>query len=197
MIWWTPGVSEARPPACRAGALPLSYVSVVVMGGFDPPPRAIQARALPTELHDHGAGPGTRTRINWVTKPVPIPMGPAGSSRAAVITLRHPEAVLHRRPRRAATAFQDPVSPVCQVCPPCRRSLHSRCLREQRASADRVAWNRLLSGGSGGRCRTLISRTKTLRPAIGRLPSGWLLEGSMGTAPITRGWKPRVYLSTP
>ena len=26
---WTQGVSEARPPACRAGALPLSYVSVV------------------------------------------------------------------------------------------------------------------------------------------------------------------------
>ena len=56
---------------------------------------------------------------------------------------------------------------------------------------------RLLSSGSGGRCRTLISRIKTLRPAIGRLPSGWWVEGSMGTAPITRGWKPRVYLSTP
>ena len=58
VIWWTQGVSEARPPACRAGALPLSYVSVVVMGGFDPPPRAFQARALPTELHDHGPAPG-------------------------------------------------------------------------------------------------------------------------------------------
>jgi hypothetical protein len=78
LFWWTQGVSEARPPARRAGALPLSYVSVVVMGGFDPPPRAFQARALPTELHDHGAGPGTRTRINWITKPVPIPLGPAG-----------------------------------------------------------------------------------------------------------------------
>ena len=77
-MWWTQGVSEARPPACRAGALPLSYVSVVVMGGFDPPPRAFQARALPTELHDHGAGPGTRTRINWITRPVPILSGPAG-----------------------------------------------------------------------------------------------------------------------
>lgn len=78
VIWWTQGVSEARPPACRAGALPLSYVSVVVMGGFDPPPRAFQARALPTELHDHGAGPGTRTRISWITKPVPNLSGPAG-----------------------------------------------------------------------------------------------------------------------
>lgn len=78
MVWWTQGVPEARPPACHAGALPLSYVSVVVMGGFDPPPRAFQARALPTELHDHGAGPGTRTRIDWVTKPAPIPLGPAG-----------------------------------------------------------------------------------------------------------------------
>jgi hypothetical protein len=51
---------------------------VVVMGGFDPPPRVFQTRALPTELHNHGAGPGTRTRINWITKPVPIPLGPAG-----------------------------------------------------------------------------------------------------------------------
>src|ERR1700691_5473419 len=57
LYWWTQGVSEARPPACRAGALPLSYVSVVVMGGFDPLPRAFQGRALPTELHDHRAGP--------------------------------------------------------------------------------------------------------------------------------------------
>src|SRR5580698_7850875 len=48
------------------------------MGGFDPPPRVFQTRALPTELHDHGAGPGTRTRINWATKPAPIPLGPAG-----------------------------------------------------------------------------------------------------------------------
>ena len=53
---------------------------MVVMGGFDPPPRVFQARALPTELHDHGAGPGTRTRINWFTKPAPILLGPAGTS---------------------------------------------------------------------------------------------------------------------
>src|SRR6516164_4222250 len=71
--------SGTRPPACRAGALPLSYVSLVVMGGFDPPPRVLQTRALPTELHDHGAGPGTRTRISWVTTPVPVPPGPAGT----------------------------------------------------------------------------------------------------------------------
>jgi hypothetical protein len=29
MFRWTQGISEARPPACRAGALPLSFVSVV------------------------------------------------------------------------------------------------------------------------------------------------------------------------
>ena len=74
------------------------------MGGFDPPPRVFQTRALPTELHDHGAGPGTRTRINWVTKPVPIPLGPAGTSRATVITPHHPGAVLHRRRCRAGRA---------------------------------------------------------------------------------------------
>jgi hypothetical protein len=100
---WTQGISEARPPACRAGALPLSYVSVVVMGGFDPPPRAFQARALPTELHDHGAGPGTRTRITWVTKPAPIPLGPAG-----MITPRRPAALLHRIPRGAAATCRNP-----------------------------------------------------------------------------------------
>ena len=167
-FWWTQGVSEARPPACRAGALPLSYVSVVVMGGFDPPPRAFQARALPTELHDHGAGPGTRTRIAWDTKPVPIPLGPTGTSRAAVITPRRLGAVLHRRPRRAAAALKNPTT-VQRTTPTSRRSL-SRCRRERRASADRVASGHLLSNDSGGRCRTLISRTKTLRPAIGRLP---------------------------
>ena len=108
---WTQGISEARPPACRAGALPLSYVSVVVMGGFDPPPRAFQARALPTELHDHGAGPGTRTRINWVTKPVPILLGPAGTARAASFTPRPPAVLRHRTPRGAAAVCWSRVSP--------------------------------------------------------------------------------------
>ena len=41
----------------------------------------------------------------------------------------------------------------------------------------------LLSGGSGGRCRTLISRTKTLRPAVGRLPSGWSVGRVNGYRP--------------
>ena len=103
-VWWTLGISEARPPARHAGALAQNEVSVVVMGGFDPPPRAFQARALPTELHDRGAGPGTRTRIDWVTKPAPIPLGPAGTSRAALITPRHPGAVLRRRRCRAGRA---------------------------------------------------------------------------------------------
>ena len=70
--------SSTSGVSCRRSASELC-VSVGVMGGFDPPPRAFQARALPTELHDHGAGPGTRTRINWVTKPAPIPSGPAGT----------------------------------------------------------------------------------------------------------------------
>ena len=154
------------------------------MGGFDPPPRAFQARALPSELHDHGAGPGTRTRIDWVTKPVPIPLGPAGTS-AAVITPRHPGAVLHRRPQRAAAARKNPALALPRATPSSHRSPHSRCPRERRASADRVARNHLLSDGSGGRCRTLISGTKTLRPAIGRLPSGRLLGGSWVPTPYT------------
>jgi hypothetical protein len=97
---WTQGVSEARPPACRAGALPLSSVSAVVMGGFDPPPRVFQTRALPTELHDHGAGPGTRTRIDWVTKPAPVLPGPAGTCGTAWLTPRRQD----RRTRRGRTA---------------------------------------------------------------------------------------------
>jgi hypothetical protein len=167
------------------------------MGGFDPPPGAFQARALPTELHDHRAGLGTRTRIDWATRPVPIQLGPAGIARAALVMPRRPAVLLHQRPRGAVAAARSRVSPVPRKTPSVRRSAPSRCSRERRASADCVALNRLLSGGSGGRCRTLISRTKTLRPAIGRLPSRLSLEGSMGTAPITRGWKPRVYLSTP
>ncbi len=160
--------SPAPGVSCRP--LPLSYVSVVVMGGFGPPSRAFQARALPTELHDHGAGPGTRTRIIWVTKPVPIPLGPAGTSRAAVIMPRHPGAALHRGPRRAADAHKGPASAVPSATPASRRSPLSRCLGERRASGDLLASKHLLSDGSGGRCRTLISRIKTLRPAIGRLP---------------------------
>ena len=104
VCWWTQGISKARPPACRAGALPLSYVSVVVMGGFEPPPRAFQARALPSELHDHGAGPGTRTRTDWVTNPVPIPLGLAGIVPALSITPRRPVAFLHQRPQDAVAA---------------------------------------------------------------------------------------------
>jgi hypothetical protein len=68
--------------SCRRSASELCVRSVVVMGGFDPPPRVFQARALPIELHDHAAGPGTRTRIDWVTKPVPILSGPAGIAGA-------------------------------------------------------------------------------------------------------------------
>lgn len=109
------------------------------MGGFGPPLRAFQARALPTELHDQGAGPGTRTRINWVTKPVPILLGPAGIARAALITPRHPELLLHRRPQGAAAACRNPASPVPRVTPSCRRS--SRCSRARRASTDCVAWH--------------------------------------------------------
>ena len=135
--WWTLGISEARPPACRAGALPLSEVSVVVMGGFDPPPRAFQARALPTELHDRGAGPGTRTRIDWVTKPVPIPLGPAGTGRAAVITPRHPGAVLHRRRRRAGRARAHPASSRPRMHLPRNRSQQTVCLPDRRASSGR------------------------------------------------------------
>src|ERR1700722_10794225 len=81
---WTRSFRKPRPPARRAGALPLSRLSVVVTGGFDPPPRVFQTRALPAELRDHGAGPGTRTRIDWVTKPAPIPLGPAGTLLAHV-----------------------------------------------------------------------------------------------------------------
>jgi hypothetical protein len=117
-----------KPDLRRADALPLSYVSEVVMGGFDPPPRAFQARALPTELHDHGAGPGARTRINWVTKPVPIPLGPAGTSGAALITPRHPGTVVLPDPRDEAAAVQDPASPLPRVAPPYRRSA-PRCSR--------------------------------------------------------------------
>ncbi len=167
-------------------------------GWFRSTASRFQARALPTELHDHGAGPGTRTRIDWVTKPAPIPLGPAGTSRAALITPRRPEATLVERPRRAATrteesgvagATSDSVG--SSVAAFVAVSGTTSCSRLRRMECA------LLSGGSGGRCRTLISRTKTLRPAVGRLPSGWSLEGSMGTAPITRGWKPHVYLSTP
>jgi hypothetical protein len=46
-FWWTQGVPGARPPACRAGALPLSYVSVVVMGGFDPPASRVSRARSP------------------------------------------------------------------------------------------------------------------------------------------------------
>jgi hypothetical protein len=140
LFWWTQGVSEARPPACRAGALPLSYMSVVVMGGFDPPPRAFQARALPTELHDHGAGPGTRTRINWVTKPVPILLGPAGIARAASFTPRPPAVLRLRTPRGAAAVCRNPVSPSRRISLSGRLTSTPLCSRERRVSADRVAW---------------------------------------------------------
>jgi hypothetical protein len=65
-----------RRRSCRRPVIDIC--AVVVMGGFDPPPRAFQARALPTELHDRGAGPGTRTRINWGTNSALIPLGLAG-----------------------------------------------------------------------------------------------------------------------
>ena len=107
-------------------------------GWFRSTASRVSARALPTELHDHGAGPGTRTRINWVTKPVPIPLGPAGTSRAAVITPRRPGAVLHRRPRRAAGVHRESGVAGTGGASSSRRSPHSRRPRGRRASADRV-----------------------------------------------------------
>ncbi len=187
VCWWTQGVSKARPPACRAGALPLSYVSVVVMGGFDPPPRAFQARALPTELHDPGAGPGARTRINWVTNPVPIPLGPAGTAGPMLIMPHHPAALLHRFPRGAADDARARQG-YSRRQPRHVVVLRRRAVLENDESQPIVSHGmHLLSVGSGGRFRTPISRTKTLRPAIGRLPSGDCWRGQWVLPPLLVG----------
>ena len=90
VIWWTQGVLEARPPACRAGALPLSYVSVVVMGGFDPPPRGFRRALSQLSYTTMEPAPGLEPGSTGVTKPVPVLPGPAGTSRAASITPRRP-----------------------------------------------------------------------------------------------------------
>ena len=196
MFWWTQGVSEARPPACRAGALPLSYVSVVVMGGFDPPPRAFQARALPTELHDHGAGPGTRTRITWVTKPVPIPLGPAGTSRAAMITPRHPGAVRSS----ASTTRSGRTDESDDAYSAQLRRVVGRAFT---LSSGTTSFSRSCRIGAPPfqmvREEGVEPSSQGPKPCVLPLDDSrkWVMEGSMGTAPITRGWKPRVYLSTP
>src|ERR1700722_4399761 len=125
MIWWTQGVSEARPPACRAGALPLSYVSKVVMGGFDPPPRAFQAHALPTELHDQkGPAPGLEPGSTGLQSQRPSRWArPALLKFALTITPRRPDSVLRRRPRHVAAGRDYPAAAVPRSTPSTRRSL--------------------------------------------------------------------------
>jgi hypothetical protein len=85
-----PGVTSVRSArlvsneafrCIRAASSPADSGPSVVTGGFDPPPHAFQASALPTELHDRGAGPGNRTRNDWGTSPAPILLGPAGVRR--------------------------------------------------------------------------------------------------------------------
>ena len=144
-----------------------------------------------------GPAPGLEPGSTGLQSQCPSSLGPAGTSSAAVVTPRRRERRPHRtsRTRRAGPA---PTSPVSSRGSRARSTdVGSSSIVGYELAVVVVASVCLLSGRSGGRCRTLVSRTKTLRPAVGRLPSGWLLEGSMGTAPITRGWKPRVYLSTP
>ena len=60
--WSSRGMSKPRPPACRAGALPLSYATVVVPTRFERVSPGLQPSATPSQLRDRGAAPGCRSR---------------------------------------------------------------------------------------------------------------------------------------
>ena len=55
----------------------------------------------------------------------------------------------------------------------------------------------LLSVGFGRKVSNPHLKDQNLASCRWTTPDRLMVEGSMGTAPITRGWKPRVYLSTP
>jgi hypothetical protein len=105
---WTQGVSEARPPACRAGALPLSYVSVwwswVVSIH-----RLARFRRARSQLSytTMGPAPGLEPGSTGLQSQCPSHWArPALLER--LITPRRPGALLHRRPPGVAAACQGP-----------------------------------------------------------------------------------------
>src|ERR1700722_13180600 len=163
------------------------------MGGFDPPPRAFQARALPAELHDRGAGPGTRTRINWVTKPAPIPLGPAGSSQVyiddhAASSGLGPSSASTTRKRWTelsgvgGTTLNSVEPPVVFPLSSPTTSFSQSCRIDVPPFLQMVREEGVEPSSQGP------------KPCVLPLDDSrqWVMEGPMGTAPITRGWKPRV-----
>ena len=156
--------------SCRRSAL--SYVSVVVMGGFDPPPRVFQRALSQLSYTTMGPAPGLEPGSTGLQSQRPSRWARPALLSCDEITPRRLGAVLHRRPRGAAAGRNGVLRRRYRV--QLRRVAGRVCavLGNDELQPIRVASMHLLSGGSGGRCRTLISRTKTLRLAIGRLPSG-------------------------
>jgi hypothetical protein len=144
-----------------------------------------------------GPAPGLEPGTTGLQSPRPSRWARPALLERHLITPRHPGAVLHRHPQRASAARKNPASPAPRMTPTTRRPPHGRCLRERRASAEGIAWQSPPFRWFGRKVSNPHLKDQNLASCHWTTPERIVLEGSMGTAPITRGWKPRVYLSTP